>query len=163
MPHAGDPQQKADHIRTTAESFCHAFAVKESPYTTLDQYFTSTATILEHGPVMTCLPFLGVTFTGRRSESGSKNTCDDYYDLLTSVLSFHPDERTVPPKEQFMVDPERGTVTIKLHAKFASIKTGKSWEEDLVYILSEFDEHGMIGNHEIWADPLSAWVAVQDP
>ena len=51
---------------------------------------------------------------------------------------------------------------MKLHGKFASVKTGKSWEEDFVYILSEFDEEGRIGRQEIWADPLSAWMAVQE-
>ena len=61
-----------------------------------------------------------------------------------------------------MVDPERRTVTVKLHAKFASVRTGKSWEEDFIYVLSEFDEDYKIGKQELWADPLSAWVAVGD-
>ena len=61
-----------------------------------------------------------------------------------------------------MVDAEGGTVTVKLRAKFASVKTGKDWEEDFVYVLSEFDEEGKIGSQELWADPLSAWVAVGD-
>ena len=68
----------------------------------------------------------------------------------------------MPPKEDLMVDAEKGTVTIKLHAKFASVKTGKDWEEDFVYVLSEFDGEGKIGSQELWADPLSAWVAVGD-
>ena len=55
------------------------------------------------------------------------------------------------------------TVTVKLHAKFASVKTGKSWEEDFVYVLSEFDDDYKIGKQELWADPLSAWVAVTAP
>ena len=46
------------------------------------------------------------------------------------------------------------------HARFESVSTGKSWEEDFVYRLSEFDEQGKIGHWEIWADPLSAWDAV---
>lgn len=66
----------------------------------------------------------------------------------------------MPPVEEFLVDAENGTVTIKLHARFASVKTGKDWEEDFVYILSQFDEDGKIGCQELWADPLSAWVAV---
>ena len=61
-----------------------------------------------------------------------------------------------------MVDSKRETVTIKLRARFASIKTGKSWEEHFVYVLSEFDEDYKIGSQELWADPLSAWMAVQD-
>lgn len=94
-------------------------------------------------------------------------TCDDYYDLLAATLSFHPTHDTVPPLEEFMVAVNKnsqgeweGSVTIKLHAKFASIKTGKSWEEDFVYVLSDFDGETKIGCLELWADPLSAWMAV---
>lgn len=159
---------KAEAIRDTAETFCKAFVAGSPPSETLDKYFTSNAKILEHGPKWATvrLPFLGITFQGRSSQkfanTSLKNTCDDYYDLLTSVLSFHPSDDTMPPKEEFMVDPKRGTVTIKLHAKFASLRTGKSWEEDFVYVLSEFDEDYKIGSQELWADPLSAWMAVGD-
>ena len=159
---------KAEAIRDTAETFCKAFVAGSPPSETLDKYFTSNAKILEHGPIWATerLPFLGITFQGRSSQkfanASLKNTCDDYYDLLTSVLSFHPSDDTMPPKEELMVDPKRGTVTIKLHAKFASIRTGKSWEEDFVYVLSEFDEDYKIGSQELWADPLSAWMAVGD-
>jgi hypothetical protein len=68
-----------------------------------------------------------VTFQGRWAEatSNAKTTCDDYYDLLTSTLSFHPSDNTMPSKERFMVDPVLGSVTTKLHARFASVKTGK--------------------------------------
>ena len=158
---------RASAIRDTAEAFCKAFISGSPPRETLDKYFTPDAKILEHGPAWASerLPFLGITFQGRRSQISDallKNTCDDYYDLLTSVLSFHPSKNTLPPKEDFMVDPQRGTVTIKLSASFASIKTGKSWEESFVYVLSEFDEDYKIGSQELWADPLSAWMAVQD-
>ena len=54
----------------------------------------------------------------------------------------------------------KGMVTVKLQADFKSIKTGKQWHEDFVYILSDFDDEGKIGSQELWADPLSAWVAV---
>ncbi len=59
-----------------------------------------------------------------------------------------------------MVDAEKGTVTVKLQAKFASVKTGTEWEEHFIYVLSEFNDEGKIGSQELWADPLSAWVAV---
>lgn len=155
-------------MRSTAHAFCEAFTSGSPPSHTLDKYFTSNPKILEHGPKWANLrlPFLGIKFQGRRSQGSStatsRRTCDDYYDRLTATLSFHPDENTVPPKEDLMVDAEKGTVTIKLHAKFASVKTGKDWEEDFVYVLSEFDEEGKIGSQELWADPLSAWVAVGD-
>ena len=155
-------------MRDTAEAFCKAFIAGKPPSETLDKYFTPDATIHEHGPIWAAerLPFLGTTFQGRSSQkfdnASLKYTCDDYYDLLTSVLSFHPSNDTLPPKEKFMVDPVCGTVMIKLHAKFVSVRTGKSWEEDFVYVLSEFDEHHKIGSQELWADPLSAWMAVRE-
>ena len=161
-------ETKAHSIRDTAEAFCKAFIAGSSPAEILDNYFTTNAKILEHGPAWAAdrLPFLGTKFQGRRiqkfSNTSLKNSCDDYYDLLTSVLSFHPEENMLPPKEEFMVDPKRGTVTIKLHAEFASIRTGKSWVEDFVYVLSEFDENHKIGSQELWADPLSAYMAVGD-
>lgn len=163
-----DHKSTGERLRTTAEDFCKAFIAKAPPSDTLDKYFSANPKILEHGPQWANerLPFLGVTFEGRRPNGkvheASSRTCDDYYDLLTSILSFHPAEDTLPPKEQFMVDPERKAVTIKLHANFTSVKTGKSWEEEFVYVLSEFDENFKIGSQELWADLLSAWVAVGD-
>ena len=47
-----------------------------------------------------------------------------------------------------------------MRAGFKSIKTGEGWEEEFVYVLSGFDDEGRIGRQELWADPLSAWVAV---
>lgn len=103
------------------------------------------------------------------STSGGGTTCDDYYDLLTATLSSHPCEKTVPSSDQIVVDTQAkspsgnpGVVTVKLQAEFKSIKTGKGWAEEFIYLLSDFDEDGKIGNQELWADPLSAWVAVGD-
>lgn len=160
-------------MRSTAESFCNAFVSGSAPTEMLDKYFTSNPTIHEHGPSWATerLPFLGKKFQGRRqSESmngSSGTTCDDYYDLLTATLSFHPTEKTLPSSEQFIVDADasssgggsKGAVTIKLQAEFKSIETGKGWKEEFVYVLSDFDEDGKIGRQELWADPLSAWVA----
>lgn len=161
-------RSKAERLRSKAYEFCNAFVAGESPTRILDQYFTPTARILEHGPVWAQerLPFLGQTFQGRgptlAGDRSVKHTCDQYYDLLSATLTFHPTKDTVPPKEDFLVDPEQGTVTVKLRARFASVQTGKSWEEEFVYILSEFDDDGKIGSQELWADPLSAWMAVQE-
>ena len=153
-------------MRDTAEAFCRAFVAGAPPSETLDKYFTSNPKIIEHGPTWATerLPFLGKVFQGRRTEGASneKTSCDDYYDLLASTLSVHPSEDTVPPKGHFMVDPIVGSVTIKLHARFASVKTGKAWDEDFIYVLSGFDKDMRIGSQELWADPLSAWVAVGD-
>lgn len=54
----------------------------------------------------------------------------------------------------------KGAVSVVGKATFASIKTEKQWHEQFIYRFSGFDEAGMIGHWEIWADPLSAWEAV---
>ena len=165
----------SESMRVKAERFCKAFVAGSSPTEMLDAFFTSNCKITEHGPrwAQSRLPFLGSTFCGRRShendESPSPTTCDDYYDILAATLSFHPTQDTIPPKEEFRVAVDKntegkwyGAVTIKLHAKFASVETGKSWEEDFIYLLSDFDDNMKIGHLELWADPLSAWMAVGD-
>lgn len=163
-----DSTTTAERLRSTAYAFCEAFVSGSSPTDTLDRYFTPNPQILEHGPTWATerLPFLATTFQGRRAKGASSEpkskTCDDYYDLLTSTLSFHPCDDTLPSRQDFMVDPKKQTVTVKLHATFKSVKTGKSWHEDFVYVLSQFDEDFKIGRQELWADPLSAWVAVGD-
>lgn len=89
---------------------------------------------------------------------------------MAATLSFHPSEDTFPPAEEFVVDPGmkvaggsgEGAVSMVGHARFASVATGKDWEEDFIYRLSGFDEEGRIGHWEIWADPLSAWMAVEE-
>lgn len=130
----------------------------------LDNFFTSSPKITEHGPqwATSRLPFLGVTFSGRAEEGKTSpdSTCDEYFDLLGKTLSFHPDKNTFPPAEEFIVDATAGAVSVVAKAKFGSIKTGKRWDETFIYRLSGFDEEGKIGHWEIWADPLSAWEAV---
>ena len=65
------------------------------------------------------------------------------------------DERAVVEGEE-----GKGVVSVVGKASFASKKTGKGWHEEFIYRFSGFDEQGRIGHWEIWADPLSAWVAV---
>ena len=168
-------QGRDESLRATANGFCNAFVAGTPPTEILDKFFTSSARITEHGPswAKDHLPFLSTTFSGRRhlDTVGATHgtTCDDYYDLLASTLSFHPTDETVPPQEEFLVainknlDGEwESAVTIKLHAKFSSVKTGKSWQENFVYVLSDFDRDMKIGCLELWADPLSAWMALMD-
>lgn len=160
-------------MRTVAEEFCNAFVAGMPPAAMLTRFFAPAPKITEHGPAFAKarLPFLATPFRGRRQgaadRTGNRDTCDDYYDILSSILAFHPHPHTVPPQENFLVactqDAEgawQGGVTIKLHASFSSIKTGRSWSESFVYVLSEFDDETKIGHLEIWADPLIAWMAV---
>ena len=101
------------------------------------------------------------------------------------MLKFVPSADTFPPADEFIVDATTsasasaldldsdsvssakkgegaggGSVSVKAHAKFESVETGQNWEEEFIYRLSGFDEEGRIGHWEIWADPLSAWVAI---
>ena len=152
-------------MRSTTYEFCKSFAAGMPGPDCLNKYFSSQPKITEHGPswAIERLPFLSTTFEGRSGHSPSKGkTCDEYYDLLTATLSFEPASVIVPSKEEIAVDAKAGIVTVKLHARFTSVKTGRSWEEDFVYVLSEFDANGKIGRQELWADPLSAWIAVED-
>ena len=106
------PTTRASLLRSTAESFVKAFIAGTSPTSILNTYFTSSAQIHEHGPTWANarLPFLGKTFTGRRQPgsppSDDGRTCDDYYDILTRTLSYHPNDETVPASERFVVDAE---------------------------------------------------------
>jgi hypothetical protein len=119
--------------------------------------------ITEHGPPW-CrerLPFLAKTFVGREG-------CLEYFRLLGDTLRMHMGEGTFPGPSGFIVDEETilpevdgaGVVCVVGRAKFESVKTGRSWDEQFIYRLSGFDSAGRIGHWEIWADPLSAWDAV---
>ncbi|KAI9758794.1 MAG: hypothetical protein M4579_002808 [Chaenotheca gracillima] len=174
-------EARSSVLRSRAVAFCAAFLDPTSnpPSNLIETHFMPTEPkITEHGPswATSRLPFLGKTFQGRKSSSADGSSCDDYFDLLAQSLSFHPNKNTFPPAEDFIVDPQAGVsgegqqarrgggaVSVVAHAKFASVKTGKSWEEDFIYRLSEFDDDGRIGHWEIWADPLSAWMAVEEP
>ena len=92
------------------------------------------------------------------------------------MLDFLPGDETFPGLAGIVVDAEaeigdegtsegegwagKGVVHVKAKARFRSKKTGRDWEEEFAYRLSGFDGEGRIGRWEIWADPLSAWVAV---
>ncbi|KAI9866467.1 MAG: hypothetical protein M1813_001017 [Trichoglossum hirsutum] len=167
------PNSRSQLLRSRAYAFCNAFLESTPPTQILDQFFIACPRITEHGPAWAGdrLPFLGKTFTGRREQQFSpSSTCDDYFSLLGQTLVFEPSKDTFPTEEGFIVDPSTrlagetadggGAVSVVAHATFKSIKTGKSWKEQFIYRLSGFDQEGRIGHWEIWADPLSAWVAV---
>ena len=99
------------------------------------------------------LPFLAKTFAG-------KDECEQYFQLMTSVLDMSLPEDAFPGKDGFIVDAEAGMVSVVGKGRFTSKKTGKGWDETFIYRFSGFDAEGRIGHWEIWADPLSAWEAV---
>lgn len=82
------------------------------------------------------------------------------------------DKDAFPGLEGYVVDTEavvgegdmdvgrRRVVSVVGKGTFQSIRTGKEWQEEFIYRFSGFDGDGKIGHWEIWADPLSAWVAV---
>lgn len=179
-------------LRSQAVSFCQSFTGGTKPPDLLDTYFVpNSPKITEHGPAWASsrLPFLGKTFSGRSKSHNSleaaeaqpsTSTCDDYFSLLSQTLNMHPVENAVPKEKEFIVDINAGrrteeeeaagkkntghggTVCVVVRGDFSSVRTGKRWKEESCHRLSGFDELGRIGHWEIWADPLSAWVAVGD-
>ncbi|RDK36539.1 hypothetical protein M752DRAFT_311078 [Aspergillus phoenicis ATCC 13157] len=156
------------NIRTTVEAFCADFANGTHPTTILDSRFTSNPEIYEYGPswARSRLPYLGRSWTGRRSSPASSSeedtTCDAYFDVLGQTLFFEPDNRepTSPP-DQFLVSTSNGSddaVMVKLTSTVGSNATGKKWVETFVFLFGKFDAQGRIGKLEIWSDSLSAWV-----
>ena len=174
-PHSTKTSSKADVLRYSVQSFCEALLGGATPPPQmLDMHFTCDAKIVEHGQTWVAerLPFIGKTFRGRRctlDEKAKDETCDEYFDLLGATLLFHPHENTLPLAEEYVVDagtdyrggrPGSGAVMVKANSRLSAIKSGKSWEEDFVFVFSDFDEDGKIGSMEIWADNLSGWIAV---
>lgn len=161
-------------LQQRTQAFTAAFLdlPNNPPEKILAEHFTQEhPRITEHGPAWANerLPFLGKTFSG-------KDGCMEYFELLSKTLEFHPSKDTFPPKDAFVIDDRasaaavhggegkgwdgRGVVSVVGKGTFKAVATRKSWEEQFIYRLSDFDEDGKIGHWEIWADPLSAWVAV---
>lgn len=162
------PSAYADLLRQSSVAFCHTLLAPPLPREVLAKHFTSKPKITEHGPewANARLPFLGKTFSG-------VDECVSYFDLLSQTLRMYMGMTTWPGEEGFIVDEDavdfrgqegqevsRGAVSVVGKARFESVKTGKDWNEQFIYRLSNFDTEGKIGHWEIWADPLSAWVAV---
>ena len=95
---------------------------------------------------------------------------DDYYTHLASTLRFKPTPTTLPPLSAFNVDKEKGVVSVVLEGGFESVRTGRGWVERFVYFCL-FEGEGEVNGGgqgtgrrirrlDLWADPLSAWVAV---
>jgi len=91
-------------------------------------------------------------------------SCDAYFSLLTQTLTFFPMENTFPPADAFVVDAGvdggQGVVSVVGRAAFESVRTGQGWVGEFIGRLGGWDAEGRVGRWEIWADPLSAWVAV---
>ena len=171
-PHAHNEVAKTRYtlLKDRTQAFCAAFLdlPNNPPEKILDAHFTEdNPRITEHGPQWANerLPFLGETFTGRVE-------CLKYFESLAETLEFIPNEDTFPGREGIIVDDRAsvgatgkgkgGVVSVVGQARFKAIETGESWDEKFIYRLSEFHQDGKIGHWEIWADPLSAWVAVGD-
>lgn len=148
-------QDRSTTLRTQAHAFCIALFSPPPPPVLLSTHFTSHPKITEHGPTwaQTLLPFLGKTFTGHAA-------CEQYFTLLGQILEMDLPPDAFPGPEAFIVDAEANMVSVVGKARFKSKATGKAWDEEFIYRLSEFDGEGRVGHWEIWADPLSAWVAV---
>jgi hypothetical protein len=151
-----NPNPMRPRLLDTTRKFCSALISPPSPQALLSQYFCpDTPRITEHGPswASSRLPFLGKTFTGVQE-------CLSYFQILGEVLEMMLPEDAFPLTDGFIVDAETNMVSVVGKGTFKSKKTRKGWDEEFIYRFSGFDEEGRIGHWEIWADPLSAWVAV---
>jgi hypothetical protein len=167
LSNMSSPNSRYSLLQHRADAFCQTFMnLKDNPVEQiLNEHFTRNGPkITEHGPSWANkrLPFLGRTFEGR-------DQCIEYFKLLSDVLEFIPHKDSFPQREKFVVDDKaygdgsdrqnRGQVSVAGRGTFKAIKTGQQWNEYFIYRLSGFDEYGKIGHWEIWADPLSAWMA----
>lgn len=102
----------------------------------------------------------------------------EYFELLAQTLRMDLSAEAFPQPSSggYVVDAEaksedcgaggadvgekRGVVSVVGKGTFKSVKTGREWSEKFIYRFSGFDQEGRIGHWEIWADPLSAWIAV---
>lgn len=156
-PQHEKPETRYKTLRKRTQAFCDAFLdlPNNPPWKLLGDHFTSfKPRITEHGPPWAAkrLPFLGRTFIGYFD-------CTKYFELLNQTLEFLPREGTFGPKESYIVDERatsyetgarpggvgKGMVSVKGKATFKAVATGKTWEEEFIYRLSDFDEDGKIG------------------
>ncbi|KAF2214036.1 hypothetical protein CERZMDRAFT_38463 [Cercospora zeae-maydis SCOH1-5] len=146
---------RASKLIATSHAFAKALETPLSPEDLLSKFFTSSPKITEHGPAWARnrLPFIAKTYFG-------PDEFVEYFKTLSEVLFMKPDP--TPAIEQFAVQVNAGLVIVQGAGGFKSVKTGKSWKETFIWKFSEFDQEGKIGHWEIWADPLSAWNAVND-
>jgi hypothetical protein len=159
------PSSMRPRLLNTTRKFCAALISPPSPSDLLSQFFRpDNPRITEHGPswASSRLPFLGETFAGVQG-------CVKYFEVLSEVLEMSLPEDAFPGADGFIVDTNsgenkegasKGMVSVVGKGTFKSKKTGKGWDEEFIYRFSDFDDEGRIGHWEIWADPLSAWVAV---
>ncbi|ORY71153.1 uncharacterized protein BCR38DRAFT_479672 [Pseudomassariella vexata] len=147
-------------LRTHAHAFCQSLLSAPPPRELLSQHFIPDSkdrkpTIFEHGPswATSRLPFLGREFIG-------VDECEKYFTVLSETLKMKLSKGSFPSVDGFVVDAEKNEVCVVGKGRFESVSTGRSWEEQFSYVLGGWDEQGKLGNWHIWADPLSAWVAL---
>ncbi|GAA5859173.1 hypothetical protein JCM8547_008902 [Rhodosporidiobolus lusitaniae] len=126
---------------------------------TFTSYFTSSTlpTCIEHGPPgHSSLPFLGRPFTGHAQ-------IEEYYNLIGTILK---GEGSRFNEEDLLVKEKEGRGKAKAvwtgEATWSVQKTGKEWEESVVWafdLIKEEAAEWKIEKWEVWADTLSAYLA----
>ncbi|GAA5896073.1 hypothetical protein JCM5296_006236 [Sporobolomyces johnsonii] len=121
-------------------------------------YFSSASPVcLEHGPSVAELPFLGKPFKGH-------DAIAQYYALITSVLkgygsAFDEKDLWIRVEE----GDQKATAVWTGEADWGVQGTGKKWHEAVVwkFELGKSSEEGKwkFERWEVWADPLSAYLA----
>ncbi|TKA83795.1 hypothetical protein B0A55_00025 [Friedmanniomyces simplex] len=183
-------QTRSSLLRQRAQAFCAAFLdlPNNPPDKLLAEHFTPTnPQITEHGPGWASkrLPFLGKTFASKGECLEYFRLLAKTLEFIPHARTFPLSGEGFVVDDQACVPSGddggggggggggsghhggvgkgwdgRGVVSVVGQAKFRAVGTGREWEEEFCYRLSGFDEEGRIGHWEVWADPLSAWVAV---
>ena len=163
---------RAATMRRRAHAFCQALVDPPAARELIAEYMVPEPasasapmgprpTVHEHGPAWAngALPFLGRDFAGAQA-------CEAYFAALVATLRMELDAATsFPGPGGFAVDATGGgRVAVAGRGTFASVATGRSWDERFAYVLSGWDEAGRrFARWDVWADPLSAWAAVGEP
>jgi hypothetical protein len=180
-PNCESPRSRS--IRMNVKQFCDMFVSGAEPLNILQTCFVSdNPCITEHGPSWANehLPYLGRTFHGRRSQGeptmvatadecarNNEGTCDDYFDALGKILTFHAE--SLPHPAEFIVDASNerggrgGSAVVKVSCELRKLGSRQGWTEQFIFMFRDFTREGKIGHLEIWADSLSAWNAVIGP
>lgn len=155
-----DLRVRVEALRKTMEAFCRHFADGSPPKVILDECFDAgLPRIHEHGPewAMSELPYLSKTWCGRGFATDS---CENYFTSLGQTLRFFPDKDTFPSSNCFLIDPFIQKGVVKARCKLQSVISDATWEEDFIFLFSDFNLEGKFGLLEIWSDSLSAWSAL---
>ncbi|KAK9898878.1 hypothetical protein P389DRAFT_193894 [Cystobasidium minutum MCA 4210] len=158
MPDSGTHRDRQYYL-SKAQALCSSFSSGASPTELASHFHPELGEAYEHGPSdISSLPFLGRSFKGRSSVIEYFEMIGKYLKVVNGDMTFS--EWTCDLLPDDVGDKVKAVVTVRGRAGFEYVSTGKSWKEQFYYRL-ELDGDGKILRYEVWADPLSAYLASQ--